>query len=226
MSRPPPIRLLLVDDHPIVRTGLRLVEQIAGDIRIVGEAATVDEAWLRVRELLPHVVLLDLRLSDGDGLDLCRRTKLHYPNVRILCLTSYADPPLVLAALEAGVDGYLLKHRDARRIADAVREVTKGEPVFDPALGQDATPPAAAGTAAGNPLSVLSPGELRVLSEVARGLTDKEVSTALRLSVKTVRHYLDRVFSKLGVHTRTQAALQFAAHPLPPYVGEPSGEST
>lgn len=202
------IRLLLVDNHPIMRDGLRVVEQLAEDLRIVGEAGTLEDAWTRVQAMLPDVVLLDLRLPDGDGLDLYRRCKARYPNIRILCLTSYADAGLVLAAMEAGVDGYLLKHSDGLRIVQAVRDVMAGKPVFDPALGAESDD-------ATNPLSALSPGELRVLAQVSRGLTDKEVSTALNLSVKTVRHYLDRAFNKLGMHTRTQAAMVFAAHPYP-----------
>jgi len=162
-----------------VRDGLRVVEQLAEDLRIVGEAGTLESAWTRVQAMLPDVVLLDLRLPDGDGLDLCRRCKARYPNIRILCLTSYADAGLVLAAMEAGVDGYLLKHSDGLRIVQVVRDVMAGKPVFDPALGAESDD-------ATNPLSALSPGELRVLAQVSRGLTDKEVSTALNLSVKTV----------------------------------------
>jgi DNA-binding NarL/FixJ family response regulator len=206
-----PIRLLLVDDHPIVRSGLRVVEQLAQDIQIVGEAGTVEDAWARIRGLLPDVVLLDLRLPDGDGLEVCRRAKAEYPNMRIVCLTSYASASLVLSALEAGADGYLLKHSDGLRIVEAVREVMAGNPVLDPALDEDSrTKPGKP-----NPLDALSPGEFRVLREVAKGFTDKEVSSHLNLSVKTVRHYLDRVFAKLGVHSRTQAAMVFAANPLP-----------
>lgn len=212
-----PIRLLLVDDHPIVRNGLRVVEQLAPDIRIVGEAGTVEDAWTRIQELSPEVVLLDLRLPDGDGLEVCRRSKAQYPNIRVICLTSYANAGLVLAALEAGADGYLLKHSDGLRIVDAVREVMAGNPVLDPALDEAARPK----SGKRNPLAALSPGELRVLQEVAKGFTDKEVATRLQLSVKTVRHYLDRAFAKLGVHSRTQAAMVFAANPRPPHADEP-----
>lgn len=212
-----PIRLLLVDDHPIVRNGLRVIEQLAAEIRIVGEAGTVEDAWARVRELLPDLVLLDLRLPDGDGVELCRRLKADYPNMRVVCLTSYASASLVLSALEAGADGYLLKHSDGQRIVEAVRETMAGNPVMDPAL--DELTHDARGKA--NPLKKLSPGELRVLAQVARGLTDKEVSTALNLSVKTVRHYLDRVFDKLGVNTRTQAAMVFVGNPRPDYPHTP-----
>lgn len=222
MNSPAPIKLLLVDDHPVVRAGLRTVEDLAPDIRVVGEAATVEEALARIQDRLPHVVLLDLRLADGNGLEVCRHTKDHYPNIRIICLTSYMDTRLVLAAMEAGVDGYLLKHNDARTIAEAVRSVMAGRTVFDPAL--EAAPSSAAGGRA-NPLEGLSGGELRVLEQVAKGCTDKEVSTALNLSVKTVRNYLDRTFAKLGVHTRTQAAIVFAAHPLPGYADGPKSET-
>lgn len=214
-SPPAAITLLLVDDHPVVRAGLRMVEQIAPDIRVVGEAASVESGWEAVQSLLPDVVLLDLRLPDGDGLELCRRIKDRYPNTRVLCLTSYADARQVLAAMEAGVDGYLLKQNDAACIADAVRAVMAGVPVFDPVIEAASRERSRAGAGPPNPLDALSAGELRVLEQVARGLTDKEVASALCLSVKTVRNYLDRVFAKLGVHTRTQAAMAFAANRLP-----------
>ncbi|MBK9137930.1 MAG: response regulator transcription factor [Verrucomicrobia bacterium] len=215
-----PIRVLLVDDHPVVRNGLRVIGQIAGDIRIVGEAGTLEDAWTRLRELLPDVVLLDLRLPDGSGIELCRRAKAAYPNMRLVCLTSYASAPLVLSALEAGADGYLLKHSDGQRIVDALRAVMDGKPVMDPAL--DELSHNCGGE--NNPLNRLSPGELRVLREVARGFTDKEVSNNLSLSVKTVRHYLDRVFAKLRVHSRTQAAIVFAGNPLPAHADAPEDE--
>ncbi len=211
MSHARLIRLLIVDDHPVVRNGLLMVEQVAADVRIVGAAASVEEGWAQIQKLQPDVVSLDLRLPDGDGLELCRRARARYPNIRFLCLTSYADASLVLAAMEAGVDGYLLKHSDAHHIAAAVREVLAGTPVFDPALDVVSARDEA-GRASRNPLSFLSPGEKRVLCEVAKGLTDKEVSNVLNLSAKTVRHTLDRAFAKLGVHTRTQAAMLYAEH--------------
>lgn len=215
LTQPAPVTLLLVDDHPIVRAGLRVVEQIAPDIRVVGEASSVETGWEAVQSVLPNVVLLDLRLPDGDGLELCRRIRDRYPNTRVLCLTSYADARQVLAAMEAGVDGYLLKQNDAVCIAEAVRMVMAGVPVFDPAL--EAVSLSRSKTAANqsNPLDALSTGELRVLAHVAQGRTDKEAAAALGLSVKTVRNCLDRAFAKLGVHTRTQAAMAFAANPLP-----------
>jgi DNA-binding NarL/FixJ family response regulator len=205
------IRVLFVDDHPIVRAGLREAEKLAPDICVVGEAATVEEALALIPAQRPDVVVLDLRLPDGDGLDVCRRTKASFPQTQVLCLTAFADERLVLAAMQAGADGYLLKHNDAQHIVDAVRAVMAGNPVFDPALAAIGASSGQANAGTPGALGQLSAGERRVLAAVAKGLTDKEVATVLNLSVKTVRNSLDRVFAKLGVHTRTQAAMLFAA---------------
>ncbi len=205
------ISLLLVDDHPIVRAGFHMVEQIDPRMHVVGEASTVEDGWRQVQRLQPDLVLLDVRLPDGDGIDLCRRIKERWPEIRVLCLTSYSDDQLVLGAMEAGAEGYLLKQNDANHIVEAVQTVMQGGVVFDGAVS-------AAGQRgnAKNPLELLSPGELRVLAEVAKGRTDKEAGVALCLSVKTIRNYLDRVFTKLGVHTRTEAALIYAGHRVDP----------
>jgi two-component system response regulator DevR len=211
MKSEPRINLLLVDDHPIVRAGFHMVEQIDPRMRVVGEASTVEDGWKLAQRLQPDLVLLDVRLPDGDGIELCRRIKETWPEMRVLCLTSYSDDHLVLGAMEAGAEGYLLKQNDANQIVEAVQTVMRGGVVFDAAVSA-----AAHGASAQNPLESLSPGELRVLAEVAKGRTDKEASVALSLSVKTVRNYLDRVFTKLGVHTRTEAALVYAAHRVDP----------
>lgn len=205
------VRLLLVDDHPVVRAGLRVVADIDPRLRIVGEAENVESALLRIEGLSPDLVLLDVRLADEDGLEVCRRAKERHPGLRVLCLTSYSDDDLVLAALAAGADGYLLKQNDAAIIAEAIQAVMAGRTVFDPVVA----PVLAAGDARLTPeerrLRSLAPGERRVLAEVALGRTDKEVAAVLNLSVKTVRNCLDRVFAKLNVHTRTGAALIYAA---------------
>lgn len=212
MTEPGLIRVLLVDDHPVVRMGLHAIEAVDPAIRIVGEASTAESAWTRIQTSEPDVVLLDMRLPDGDGADVCRLAKSAFPRLRVICLTSYTDPSLVLAALGAGADGYLLKHNDAERIAASIHAALRGEQVLDELLE---TSPAHHGQATSNPpdpLAVLSPGERRVLAEVAKGLTDKEVSVVLCLSVKTVRNSLDRAFDKLKVHSRTQAAMLYATH--------------
>lgn len=205
------IRLLLVDDHPVVRNGLRMVVDIDSRLQIVGEAGNIESALLRIAELSPDVVLLDVRLADEDGLEVCRRAKELHPSLRVICLTSYADDGLVLAALAAGADGYLLKQNDAGVIVEAIHAVMAGRVVFDPVVA----PALAAGdarlTVEEQRLRSLAPGELRVLAEVVQGRTDKEAAAVLNLSVKTVRNCLDRVFAKLNVHTRTAAALIYAA---------------
>ena len=203
-------RLLIVDDHPVVRSGLRAIEDIDTALRIVGEAETIENALLRFEELSPDLVLLDIRLQNEDGLEVCRHVKAVDLDVGVLCLTSFADNHFVLAALEAGADGYVLKQRDAGFIAHAIREVLSGRSVFDPLIAGIAE----AGSGAPSPqegrLNSLSPGENRVLAGVAQGWTDKEVAASLGLSVKTVRNCLDRVFAKLNVHTRTGAAMIYA----------------
>jgi len=188
-----------------------MVAEIDPRLQIVGEAASIESALARIEELSPDVVLLDVRLADEDGLEICRLTKERHPSIRFLCLTSYADDELVLAALEVGADGYLLKQSDARCIAAAIHEVMSGRAVFDPLVGPVLAEGEVRLTDEERRLGSLAPGELRVLAEVARGRTDKEAANTLNLSVKTVRNCLDRVFLKLKVHTRTEAALIYAA---------------
>jgi two-component system response regulator DevR len=206
----PQIRLMLVDDHPVVRAGLRTVSEVDEAIVIVGEAANASEAMIGARQLRPDALLLDVRLPDRSGLEVCREIKAMPNPPRILFLTSFADNDLVLAAMQAGGDGYLLKNNEPRDIAAALRTIMRGGAIFDPVVTRQALkgisgrPPAPM-----MGVKTLSRQEMRVLEAVARGLTDKEVAQALGLQTKTARNYLDRVFEKLGVHTRTQAALQY-----------------
>jgi two-component system response regulator DevR len=207
MTVPPPIRLFVVDDHPVVRAGLRSIESLAPHIRILGEAATLAEAEPGIQNLEPDVVLLDIRLRDGSGIELCRAIKLRRPTTRVLLLSSFVDDQLILSALDAGADGYLLKEDDAQRLVEAIEAVHSGDAVLDEAVRHRLSagrelPPNQAATA----IDALSAQERRLLAEVAKGKTDKEVATELGLSPKTARNYLDRIFTKLGVHTRTEAA--------------------
>ncbi len=207
--KPETTKLLLVDDHPVVREGLRRLQELMPGIQIVAEAATMQSAVASVRALQPEVVLMDVRLPDGDGIEACRRIKALSPSTHVLFLTSYADNRFVLAAMEAGGDGYLLKDSDTQRIVDAVRTIMDGGEVFDPVVDPGEMPGGAGGPGV-NPLAALTVQERKLLAEVARGKTDKEVAAALSLTTKTARNYLDRVFVKLNVHTRTEAALLYA----------------
>ena len=208
--RTTPIRLLVVDDHPVVRAGLHSVQELAADIRIVAEAGDSGSALTAAASTNPDVVLLDIRLQGQSGIEVCRRLKANSPSLRVIFLTSYADDQLILSALEAGADGYLLKERDTHRLVDAIREVADGGTVFDQEVthrlaasksGRSGQPP--------NLLGQLTAQECRLLAEVAQGKTDKEAAAALGLTAKTARNYLDRIFTKLGVHTRTEAALLY-----------------
>lgn len=202
------IRLLLVDDHPIVRAGLRTITDLDPRLQVVAEASSAAEAVEKARAHGPDLILLDVRLGDSTGMAACREIKAALPDVKVLFLTSFADDHLVLEAMEAGADGYLLKENDARRIVEAMGIILRGGTVFDPVVTRSLLRPKPA--AEPNPLLKLTQRELHVLAEVATGKTDKEVAEKLNLSVKTARNYLDNVFQKLGVNTRTQAAMLHA----------------
>jgi DNA-binding NarL/FixJ family response regulator len=207
MSKPPLVKLLIVDDHPALRKGLREVEEICSQISVVGEAATGSETLNQIASLRPTVVLLDYRLADISGHEVCRRIKQKQPLIHVLFLSSYAAESTVRAAFDAGAAGYLLKENGADKIVEAILTVSRGGKVVDPMLaGALFALDDVAGASLASKLGALSAQEARVLQEVATGKTDKEIAEAIGLQTKTVRNYLDNLFVKLGVHTRTQAA--------------------
>ncbi|HET7670012.1 MAG TPA: response regulator transcription factor [Burkholderiales bacterium] len=196
------IDLLLVDDHQMVRAGLRalLVGQPA--IRIVGEAGTVAEAVSEAERLKPHVILMDLRLPDGSGIDACRDILSIAPQTKILFLTSYSDEQAIMSTIVAGASGYLMKEIGHEALIRAIDDAANGRPILD----SRATRPVE--TKLKN--VALSPQERRVLALVVEGKTNKEIAAALFLSDKTVKHYLSNACVKLGVTRRSQAAVIFA----------------
>jgi DNA-binding NarL/FixJ family response regulator len=205
------VRVLLVDDHEIVRVGLRTVLSQHRSIQVVGEAATVAEAIRHAAKLKPDVVLMDVRLPDGSGVGACRDILASSPAIRVIILTSYADDDSVLAAVLAGAHGYVLKEIDSASLTSAIQAVSEGRSILDPtvtarALGW------LRGLAAGVEIpgaEKLSPQEERVLALVAEGKTNKEIATALDLSDKTVKNYLANIFQKLHITRRAQAAALF-----------------
>lgn len=203
------IALMLVDDHEVVRVGLRLLLDGVEGIRIVGEAGTVDQAIRDARRLRPDVVLMDLRLPDGTGIDACRDILSTSPQVRILFLTSYSDEHAIMSTVLAGAAGYLLKDICPQALVCAVRDAAGGRPILD----SRATQPIVMRMQ--QSLS-LSEQEKRVLALVAEGRTNKQIAEVLQLSEKTVKNYLSNAFQKLHVGHRSHAAALFAQARIPP----------
>lgn len=217
-SRPEaPVSLLIVDDSEVVRVGLRSLLSTEPDLRIAGEAGTAAAAVDQAVRLRPKVVLLDIRLPDGSGIDACRQILRRAPDVRILMLTSVIDDRLVEDAIRAGAHGYLLKEIDGRGLVSAIRDVAAGRSTLDPAVTARVMQRVREGETTGgrNALASLSPQEKRVLGLLAEGCTNKEIAAKLGLSEKTVKNYLSTVFEKLQVSRRAEAAVLYAQHQGP-----------
>ncbi|MCW5550052.1 MAG: response regulator transcription factor [Opitutaceae bacterium] len=211
MSKPAPIRLLLVDDSDVVRAGLRALLGAEPGLQLLGEAASVAEAVAAARRLRPDVILLDIRLPDGSGFDACRQILREMPEARVLILTSVVDDNLLDEAIRAGTHGYLLKEINARVLMQSIRDVAAGKSILDPAI--TARVLQLVKTGPGSPaanLGSLSPQERRVLAAIAEGKTNKETGAELGLSEKTVKNYLGNIFEKLHVTRRAQAAALYA----------------
>ena len=209
-KNPDLVRVFLVDDHAIVRTGLKTILADEPRLLVVGEAGTGGDCLRLVPELQPHVVLLDLRLPDLEGLEVCRQLKARPSPPAILVLTSFADDQLVLAAIGSGADGYLLRDFEQTELANAILRVARGDSVLDPTIARKvmtaarSDPPGNATAQLRQRFSRLSAQEERVLKLIAAGQTNKEVASTLALSDGTVRNYLTSVFTKLEVQNRTE----------------------
>jgi DNA-binding NarL/FixJ family response regulator len=197
MPRPEtkPIRLLLVDDHEVLRLGLRTLFTESGAFQVVGEAGTMAEAVAAASKLKPKVVLMDVRLPDGSGIDACRTIRASQPDTRVLFLTSFADDDAVLATILAGADGFLLKEVSSEQLLAAVKAVSSGRSILDQAVTQRVLSKvrALSNPAPQEKRDPLSPQEERVLALVAEGKTNKEIAVSLNLSDKTVGHYLEKI---------------------------------
>lgn len=202
------IRLMIVDDHSIVRQGLRALVRTLPDMELVGEATNGGEARALVAECQPHVVLMDLVMPEVGGVSAIAAIKRDFPQVRVIALTTFAEPKLVQGAVQAGVDGYLLKDVDIRELARAIRSVHAGMPY----LHAEATR-LLLQSAAGNPAPVdrLTDREQEVLALLAKGMSNRQIADALSISEKTVSVHVSNLLSKLGLESRTQAALYAAS---------------
>jgi len=203
------IRVLLVDDHEIVRRGLKSVLDGRGDLTVVGEAGTVAGAESEALRLRPDVVVMDLRLPDGSGVEACREILAAAPDTKIVLLTSYADENALYAAILAGASGFLLKDADADMLHDSLVSVAAGGSLLDPAMTAkvlDRLRRGAAPHPADDPFSELTPQEDRIFSFIGDGLTNREIANELSLSEKTVKNYVSKIYSKLNLERRSQAA--------------------
>lgn len=202
------LRLLLVDDHQVVRVGLRAVLESEPDIEVVAEAATAAQAVQQAGEWQPDVVIMDVRLPDRSGLAACQEIRQRWPRIQVLVLTSYADEELVLEAISAGAAGYILKQLDTNELVKLVHAVARGDAVLDPLVTQKLLQRVrrAEHESHESAFRELSERELDVLALVAEGKTNAEIAAQLNLSEKTVGHHVSTILSKLNLTNRIEAA--------------------
>ena len=200
------VRVFLLDDHEIVRTGLRSLLEATDDLVVVGEAATVAEALVRIPAARPDVAVLDVRLPDGSGVEVCREVRSQSPEIACVMLTSYADDEALFAAIMAGASGYVLKQVGGTSLVDDVRRVAAGESLLDPALTERVLERLREGPEDDPLLGTLTPQERRILDLIAEGQTNRQIADTMYLAEKTVKNYVSNLLTKLGMERRTQAA--------------------
>ncbi len=201
------VRIMLVDDHEVVRMGLRTLLERRPGFTIAAEAGSVAEAIAAAHEFEPDVVIMDIRLPDGTGVEACREIRGERPDTRVIMLTSYADDEAVYGAIMAGASGYLLKQTRGQNLAEAIERVARGESLLDPAV-TDKVLARMRQLARGetDELAALSPQERRILGMIAEGKTNKEIADEIFLSDKTVKNYVSAILSKLNLRRRSEAA--------------------
>jgi DNA-binding NarL/FixJ family response regulator len=199
------IRVFLLDDHELVRRGIRELLESEGDIDIVGEAGTVEEALGRIPATSPHVAILDLRLPDGSGVEVCREVRSKHPEVACILLTSFSDDEAVYAAIMAGAAGYLLKQIRGTDLVAGVRQVAEGRSLLDPAVTARVLERLRQKDDK-DELSALTEQERNILGLIAEGLTNRQIGERMFLAEKTVKNYVSNMLTKLGMSRRTEAA--------------------
>jgi DNA-binding NarL/FixJ family response regulator len=210
-----PLRLLVVDDHEVVRQGLAALLDRRESFQVVAEAGTVADAIEQARRHRPDIVIMDVRLPDGSGIEACRAIRAEFPATRVVMLTSYPDEEAVLSAIVAGASGYLLKQIRARDLVAALETVGRGESLLDPAVTEkvlDRIRRIATGSSQNDEMSQLTSQERKILLLVAEGKTNKEIAGEIFLSDKTVKNYVSSILAKLNLERRAQAAAFVAKH--------------
>ncbi|MDQ2914486.1 MAG: response regulator transcription factor [Chloroflexota bacterium] len=204
-------RVLICDDHEVVREGLRTLLSRHQDLAVVGEAATMQEAIDLAAKAKPDVVIMDVRLPDGSGVEACRAIRESRPETRVIMLTSYADDEALFASIIAGASGYLLKQTRGQAVIDAIHAVAQGRSLLDPDVTGKVLERVRRGREQEDPaIASLTDQERKVLEQLAEGKTNREIGAALFLSEKTVKNYVSRILDKLGLSRRAQAAAYMA----------------
>lgn len=212
-ERAGPIRVFLLDDHEIVRRGVRDLLESTGDIVVVGESGVAAEAQRRIPATRPDVAILDGRLPEGSGIDVCREIRSRNPEIQALILTSYDDDDALFSAIMAGASGYILKQVGGNDLVDAVRRVAAGQSMLDPAVTAQVLRRLRQGPRTDPALQQLTDQELRILELIGEGMTNRQMAEAMFLAEKTVKNYVSSILAKLGLESRTQAAIFSVRHP-------------
>lgn len=203
--------VMIVDDHEVVREGLRALLNRRAGMSVVSEAGTVAQAISEAERTQPDVIVMDVRLPDGSGIEACREIRQSRPGTRVIMLTSYADEDAVFASILAGAAGYLLKQTRGAALADAIEAVVRGESLLDPAVTQKVLERVRSGQRKpDDPLSTLTDQEHKILVLIADGKTNKEIANEVFLSDKTVKNYVSNILSKLNLRRRSEAAAYIA----------------
>ncbi len=213
------LRILLVDDHHVVRLGLRSLLEGEPDLAVVGEAGNASEALQMVRQLQPDIVLMDIRLPDKNGIEACREIKQQYPRIHVLMLTSYADDDMVTEAIVAGATGYVLKQLSTDELLKAVRTVGDGESILDAKVAKQVLNYVKRTQRQSSNVAFrdLSTREIQVLKLVAEGKSNTDIAKTLMLSTTTVRNHVSAILSKLGLSNRIEAATYAVRHHIERY---------
>ncbi|MFE5326936.1 response regulator [Embleya sp. NPDC056575] len=204
------IRVFLLDDHEVVRRGVHELLSIEADIDVVGEAGTAAEALVRIPATRPRVAVLDVRLPDGSGVEVCREIRSQLPDVRCLMLTSFSDDEALFDAIMAGASGYVLKDIRGSDLVGAVRDVAAGRSLLDPAATARVLERLRGGDSGDERVAALSDQERRILNLIGEGMTNRQIGVEMHLAEKTVKNYVSSLLAKLGMERRTQAAAYVA----------------
>ncbi|MET8518650.1 response regulator transcription factor [Nocardioides sp. NPDC004968] len=202
-----PIRVFLLDDHEVIRRGIKDLLEDEDDIVVVGESGLADEARRRIPALRPHVAILDGRLPDGSGIDVCRDVRSVDPSIAALILTSFDDDDALFSAIMAGASGYLLKQVRSADLVETVRQVAAGKSMLDPAVTAQVLDRIRSGPKTNSAFEHLTDHERRILELIGEGLTNRQIGKEMHLAEKTVKNYVSSLLAKLGLESRTQAAI-------------------